>query len=112
MRKRFTYKKVNGIYHVYDSTKDNKLVKRFKTLTKLATFLMLNGQDSQGYLSGLVRKTSSFKVEDESIINIAVGTTVKASGEIQQNFYEGRIPVLYGREVQGFTFKRLKQGNI
>ena len=45
--KRFTYKKINGIYHVYDSTKDNKLVKRFKTLTKLATFLMLNGQDSQ-----------------------------------------------------------------
>lgn len=44
--KRFTYKKVNGIYHVYDSAKDNKLVKRFKTLTKLATFLMLNGQDS------------------------------------------------------------------
>ena len=44
--KRFTYKKVDGIYHVYDSTKDNKLVKRFKTLTKLATFLMLNGQDS------------------------------------------------------------------
>ena len=46
--KRFTYKKINGIYHVYDSTKDSKLVKRFKTLTKLATFLMLNGQDSQG----------------------------------------------------------------
>ena len=46
MRRRFTYKKVNGIYHVYGSTKDNKLVKRFKTLTKLATFLMLNGQDS------------------------------------------------------------------
>ena len=81
--KRFTYKKVNGIYHVYDSTKNNKLVKRFKTLTKLATFLMLNGQDSQGYL-----------------LNIAVGTTVKASGEIQQNFVEGRIPALQGREVQ------------
>ena len=29
--------------------------------------------------------------------NIAVGTTVKASGEIQQNFCEGRIPVLKGQ---------------
>jgi len=46
MKKRYTYKKINGLYHVYDSFKDNRLVKRFKTLTKLATFLMLNGQDS------------------------------------------------------------------
>ena len=37
--------------------------------------------------------------------NIAVGTTVKASGEILLNFYEGRIPVPWDKEVQDTTNK-------
>ena len=44
-QKRYTVKKVNGLYKIYDSYKDNLCVKTYKTKTKVAAFLLINGQD-------------------------------------------------------------------
>ena len=43
--KRFTYKKQSGLWEIYDSWQDGKCVKKVKTITSLAAFLIANGQN-------------------------------------------------------------------
>ena len=44
--------------------------------------------------------------------NIAVGTTVKASGEMQQQLDEGRILILQGGEVQETQDMKLAEDKL
>ena len=43
--KRFTYKKLSGLWHIYDSWQNGKCVKKVKAITSLAAFLISNGQN-------------------------------------------------------------------
>lgn len=44
--KRFSYKKKQGLWEIYDSWQNNKCVKKVKAITSLAAFLIKNGQQS------------------------------------------------------------------
>lgn len=44
--KRFSYKKKQGLWHIYDSWQNGKCVKKVKAITSLAAFLIKNGQQS------------------------------------------------------------------
>ena len=43
--KRFSYKKKQGLWEIYDSWQNNKCVKKVKAITSLAAFLIKNGQN-------------------------------------------------------------------
>jgi len=43
--KRFSYKKKQGLWEIYDSWQNNKCVKKVKAITSLAAFLLKNGQN-------------------------------------------------------------------
>lgn len=43
--KRFSYKKKQGLWEIYDSWKNDKCVKKVKAITSLAAFLIKNGQN-------------------------------------------------------------------
>ena len=44
--KRFSYKKNQGLWEIYDSWQNDKCVKKVKAITSLAAFLIRNGQQS------------------------------------------------------------------
>ena len=43
--KRFSYKKKQGLWYIYDSWQNGKCVKKVKAITSLAAFLIRNGQN-------------------------------------------------------------------